>query len=188
MMPYVTECRTVLIVGDGDGRFMEAFLLANPVANIDSLDISPAMIELAKRRIASIPGAAERVRFHSSDVRHDPLPGAGFDLIVTNFLLDCFPAAELEAVIHRLSAAASPKGKWIVGDFAMPRQRLLRPIARVLLGGMYAFFRIATRIPARSLIDPSPYLHERGWTVISESSRLGGFLLSRLWQRSRKDS
>lgn len=188
MLTHGAECRRVLIAGDGDGRFLEAFLRVNPMATIDSIDISPAMLDLAKRRIAGIPGATERVQFHCADVRHDPLPGTGYDLIVTNFLLDCFPTDELDTVIRRLSDAASQYGKWIVGDFAMPRRRIFRPIARVLLGGMYTFFRITTRIPARSLVDPSPYLRDRGWTVTTESPRLGGFLLSRLWQRSWKDS
>jgi ubiquinone/menaquinone biosynthesis C-methylase UbiE len=184
MIPSVVASRRVLIVGDGDGRFLEAFLRAVPDATVDSVDISPAMIARAKRRIEALPGATGRARFHVADVRIDPLPGADYDLIVTNFLLDCFPADELNIVLDRLSAIASPDAHWVVGDFVLPPGRVARALAHVALAGMYAFFRVVTGIPARSLVDPTPLLIERGWAPLAESSRLGGFIVSRLWQRT----
>jgi ubiquinone/menaquinone biosynthesis C-methylase UbiE len=188
MLSRVAECRKVLIVGDGDGRFLEAFLKTNSTAVVDTLDISPAMLELAQRRISVILGANERVRFHRADVRHDSLPGAGYDLIVTNFLLDCFPQDELNAVVQRLSAVAASNGQWIVGDFENPAHPGARFFARLMLAGMYAFFRIVTGISARSLVDPSPFLMAGGWVPVAKKAWHRGFLVSRLWQRLPTDS
>ena len=183
MLPHVGDCRRVLIVGDGDGRFLAALLRAVPQAIVDSLDISPKMIDLAKRRIADMAGALDRVQFTVGDIRADPLPGTAYDLIVTNFLLDCFPADELEQVINRLSDVSTPNGKWIVGDFEMPKGFWSRTAARIALAGMYAFFRIVTRIPARKLVDPSPMLSLRGWQRTIELSCQSGVLVSRWWVR-----
>lgn len=183
MLPAVVESRRVLIVGDGDGRFLDALLRAVPNATVDSVDISPAMIGLAKRRVESSVGKGSRVRFHVADVRVNELPAADYDLIVTNFLLDCFPADELSFVLDRLSSVASADARWVVGDFALPPGRVARTFAHVALGGMYAFFRIVTGIPARSLVDPSPLMTAIGWAPDRESTQLGGFLVSRLWRR-----
>jgi SAM-dependent methyltransferase len=164
LLPCVADSRRVLVVGDGNGRFLEAFLRANPVAAVDAVDISPGMTRLARTRV----GGTERVRFHVADVRTDPLPGSGYDLVVTNFVLDCFPADQLEVVIDRLAEVCGPGGR--------------RTAGRVALTGMYAFFRAITRIPARRLVDPGPMLAARGFAPIVEASRWGGFLSARLWQ------
>jgi SAM-dependent methyltransferase len=175
LLPHLTTHRRVLIVGDGDGRFLETFLKANPVAVVDSLDVSPGMVALARRRI----GATDRVGFVVGDVRTDPLPGTGYDLIVTNFLLDCFPADQLAGVIGRLADICAPGGRWLVGDFAPPTAAW----QRFALAAMYLFFRAATDLPAKRLADPSPLLAARGFVPVAEATRLGGFLAARLWGR-----
>lgn len=180
MLPYVTECRRALIVGDGDGRFLDALLRQNAHVEVDSVDVSPGMIALARRRIAALPDADSRVRFTIADVRSDPLPGTGYDLLVTNFVLDCFTPAELAGVIDRLTAVATPSARWVVGDFGVPAGRW-RPAGLITLAGMYAFFRIVTGISASSLVNPSPLLTARGWVATGEATWLAGFLCSRLW-------
>jgi SAM-dependent methyltransferase len=175
--------RRALIVGDGDGRFLAALLRANRSLTADSLDASPRMIALARREVARVPGGLPRVRFVVADVRTDPLPSAGYDLVVTNFLLDCFTADELAGVVRRLSEAAAPAALWVVGDFGLPESRWKRWAAQLALAGMYTFFRIVTRISAGELVDPKPALRQAGFTPVAQRQRLAGFLVSTLWER-----
>jgi len=177
-------CRRALVVGDGDGRFLAALLRANRTLTADSVDVSPGMVAQARREAARVPGGLDRVRFIVADVRTNPLPASGYDLIVTNFLLDCFPVDQLGRVVLRLSQAAGPAARWVVGDFAEPPPGLRRALARLALAGMYVFFRAATHIPARALADPGPMLAAAGFAPVSRRERLGGFLVSTLWQRS----
>ena len=156
---------------------------ANRALTADSIDISPRMVALARREIARVPAALDRVRFAVADVRTDPLPGDGYDLVVTNFLLDCFPADQLARVVLRLSRAAGPIARWVVGDFAESPAGWRRAAARLALAGMYAFFRVTTGIPATRLVDPDPLLAVAGWVPVSRRERLGGFLVSTLWER-----
>jgi hypothetical protein len=144
------------------------------------------MVALARREAARVPGGPERARFHVADVRTDPLPASGYDVIVTNFLLDCFPVDQLGRVVLRLSEAAAPNARWVVGDFAEPPAGWRRALARVALAGMYAFFRLTTHIPAAALVDPGPMLAAAGFVPVSRRQRLGGFLVSTLWQRTAK--
>src|SRR5579864_5277091 len=76
----------VLVLGDGDGRFLQVFEALYPQARIDAVDVSAKMIELAKTR-------AERVAFHACDAREFVF-GEEYDLAVAHFFFDCFEEAE----------------------------------------------------------------------------------------------
>ncbi len=181
LLAELTTATRVLVLGDGDGRFLEAFAAANPHAEIDALDVSPAMTELARRRVANVPEAAARVRFEVADALSRSFPSEQYDLIVTNFFLDCFTRPQLEELIPRLAASLRPGGRWLVGDFRLPPRTLPRLAARVALAGMYLFFRVVTRIPAGELVDPDPLLARHGLTRGPSRERLGGFLTATLW-------
>jgi SAM-dependent methyltransferase len=176
-------CRRALVLGDGDGRFLADLVRSNPDLAADSLDISPAMIALARRRLARVPGAVGRVRFVVADARTDSLPAVGYDLVVTNFFLDCFGPTELATVVRRAASACAPDAVWVDGDFRLPVAGWERSVARLLLAVMYGFFRLATRLPARALIDPAPLLAAEGFELVEEVPRLRGFLSARLWAR-----
>ncbi len=177
----LADRRRALVVGDGDGRFLAALLRANPHVTVDALDVSPGMTALARRRTRF---AAGRMRFTVGDVRTAPLPTAGYDLVVTNFLLDCFPPDQLAGVVDKLAAAAGPGAAWLVGDFAVPPGRWRGRAGRLALAVMYAFFRLTARLPAAALADPTPLLSARGFVPAAEANWLGGFLVSRVWVRA----
>ncbi|HEY1188916.1 MAG TPA: class I SAM-dependent methyltransferase [Gemmata sp.] len=180
----VGGCRRALVLGDGDGRFLADLLAAHPHIEADSLDISSGMIALARDRLARVPGGSARARFVVADARTDPLPGAGYDLVVTNFFLDCFPRPDLEGIITRIAGACVPGALWVEGDFRVPPGGWERPVAKLLLAGMYAFFRLTARLPARELVDPAPLLAAAGFRQVAVVERLRGFLSARLWVRA----
>jgi SAM-dependent methyltransferase len=181
------ESRRALILGDGDGRFLADFLQANPQVVVDSADLSGAMLAKARRRAARIPGAIQRVRFVQGDARALALPQAAYDLVVTNFFLDCFEADELQLLVDRLAAAAAPGALWLDGDFRLPAAGWMRAAARLILAVMYLFFAIATRLRSRRLTDAAPFLAANGFRLAVESRWLGGFLSSRLWVREASE-
>lgn len=176
----VADARRVLVLGEGDGRFLADFCRANPTAAVDVIDLSPGMVARARRRLGSNP----RVRFVVADARTAAFPSAGYDLIVTNFFLDCFPPADLGPLVDRLAAALAPDGRWVVGDFRLPAgPAAVRTRSAAKLAVMYAFFRIATRLPATRLADPAPFLRAAGLTPVAARTWQGGFLVAELWRR-----
>ncbi|WP_165235703.1 class I SAM-dependent methyltransferase [Aquisphaera insulae] len=186
----LADARRVLILGEGDGRFVRAFLAHNPAARVHVVDVSPTMVALARRRAGSGCGCGsgcgsgpgrERVTWQVADARAVEYPRAEYDLIVTNFFLDCFGPDDLARLIPRVAVALQPGGRWLVGDFRVPPGRLAGAASRVLLAAMYGFFRLTTRLPASRLVDPRPLLLARGLTPLRAESRLGGFLTSELW-------
>lgn len=183
LLGELTDARRVLILGEGDGRFLADLFNANSVATVDVIDASASMVALARQRFDRLPGAADRVTWHVADARRIDFPPATYDLIVTNFFLDCFPATELAPLIGRLARCLVPGGHWLVGDFALPPGRVRRAFARIALAGMYAFFVVGTGIPAVRLADPTPLLLTEGLRIERESRLFGGFLVSRFWRK-----
>ena len=159
----IARPKRTLILGEGDGRFLCELVRAYPKIDVDCIDASEAMLQLARARLRRMhPESFSRVHF----VRQDILkwsPRKSYDLLVTHFFLDCFPGRELQVVIAKLASAAEPGAVWLIADFTIPRKGFARAHARLWLRLMYAFFRATTRIAANELVDPAPYLAGRGF-------------------------
>ena len=177
LLGEVADARRVLILGEGDGRFLADFLKVNRTGTVDVVEASAEMVRLARQRVQT-----DRARFYTCDARTFET-GEVYDLVVTNFFLDCFQAAELRALVDKLAANLAPGGRWLVGDFASPEGKYHRAAATVALNVMYILFRLETRIEANKLIDPAPLLRARGFEVQCHQRRLNGFLAATLWTR-----
>ncbi len=185
VLDRMTAVRRALVIGDGDGRFLQELLRANAGVTVDAIDGSRAMTAAAERRARAVPGGRDRVRFVTADARTVPLEPAAYDVTVTHFFLDCFPRDQLGPLVRRIATACAPGGLWVVGDFRVPKRGAARVIGGLALFGMYAFFRCATGLPAGWLIDPDPYLTECGLRPAGEVSWLGGFLSCKTWELPR---
>ena len=174
------EIKNVLILGDGNGRFLESLLKSNCNAEIESLDISSNMIGLANARITPLPNNSQVVFIHT-DVFDWNFPKCKYDLVVTNFFLDCFTYSELTNLLEKISLSLKPQGKLIYGDFNVPNSLLIKTLTSLLLYGMYLFFRIFTQISANSLHNPTSLLVEKKFILKNEKYYLLSFLKSQLW-------
>ena len=168
--------KNVLILGDGNGRFLESLLKSTNNSEIESLDISRNMIELANTRITSLPNSSKVIFIHS-DVFDWDFPKFKYDLVVTNFFLDCFTYPELTNLIEKVSLSLKPEGKLIYGDFNVPNSFCKKTLTSLLLFGMYLFFRIFTRISANSLQDPTSLLIKNKFILKNEKYYLCSFIV-----------
>lgn len=154
----IARPKRTLILGEGDGRFLCELVRAYPKIDVDCIDASEAMLQLARARLRRThPESFSRVHF----IREDILkwsPRKSYDLLVTHFFLDCFPGRELQAIIAKLASAAEPGAVWLIADFTIPRKKFARAHARLWLRMMYTFFRATAGIAANELVDPIPYL------------------------------
>ena len=132
----------VLIVGEGNGRFLLELLRKCASARVDCVEASATMLDLARQRVErNLPEAVRRVHFIHSTIEDWLLPECRYDLIVTHFVLDCFPLRPLEDVIAKLAQAATPAATWLLADFDYPAARARRLRARLWIAAMYLFFR-----------------------------------------------
>jgi hypothetical protein len=142
------------------------------------------MLRLARRRLGNeLPDRAGQVRFLHRDITSwTPLKGH-YDLVVTHFILDCFPEPELTGIIKKLASAAKSEAAWVTADFRLPARGLARFRARVWLAAMYEFFRFTARISAAELVDPTSQMQAAGFTLAHQHLFQQGMLKSELWRR-----
>ncbi len=181
-LPDLNSPRQVLIIGEGDGRFLAALLNRYPEASVDCLDASPKMLELAQRRLKLLPAALQaRVNFITKRVEDYVFENEKYDLLVTHFFLDCLDKVGLQKLMPILAKASASDCLWLYADFHIPARSWKRLYAQLCIKGLYAFFGLTAKLPVRKLVDAQPYLENVGYTLKSQTFYYQGLLQSSLW-------
>ncbi len=179
----IPSARNILLLGEGHGRSLVECRRRFPNAHITCVDASVRMLNQAHRNLIRHKLTTDRVEFIHADVLHWSPPVASSDLIVTNFFLDCFRAEQLEQIVSRLATAATPGANWLLADFQMPRAGWKRLRSRLIIGSLYTFFRVMTRLPAKKLTPPDPFLERAGFTLHRRVESEWSLLHSDWWKR-----
>ena len=174
--------RHALLLGEGNGRFLHEFLRKHSTARVTCVDASPCMLKEARRKVH--PDG--RVTFVCCDVIEWEPPQGAFDLVVSNFFLDCFRPDQIELIVKKISAALTTNARWLIADFCEPHRGWRKWRARLILRTMYWFFRQATDLPANRLTAPDAILAHHGFELQARRTFEWGLLQSDFWVRQRK--
>ena len=174
----------ILLMGEGHGRSLIECCRRFANARITCVDASEQMLTQARRHCVD----ANHVEFIRADALSWQPPSGAYDLIITNFFLDCFRADQLERIIPGLAAAATPQANWLLADFQTPPAGLRRIRSRLILWTMYAFFRALTRLPAQNLTPPDSYLGRAGFMLRRRTESEWGLLRSDWWTSEERTS
>lgn len=177
----LADCRDVLLLGDGDGRFLKRLLTVSPNCRVRSIDASAEMLKMSAARLS--PADRARVTFEQADATTAELPTFAYDGVATVFFLDCFTGDETAALVGRISNALRPGGTWVFADFAIPARGPQRIAAQAITGLLYAFFRWRTGIAAHRLPDSEGLIAQAGLTPIASEKFLFGLLKSIAFRR-----
>jgi SAM-dependent methyltransferase len=173
-----------IVCGGGDGRFLARLLRVNARAQVDFVDLSPVMIDLAQRRIAGMGRTfCARVSFHVGDIREFQARPEGYDLIVTHFFLDCFSRSEIRSLVSYVAGWAAPGALWILSEFSEAEGPIGHIWTRAIISGLYAAFRL-TGLQLTRLSDYSAALLEAAFECKSVEYSRGGLLQSSLWEKA----
>ena len=178
-LSHAVEARSVLILGEGDGRFLARLLECNRQASITVIETSARMIDLARGRLQEADHL--RVKFHQVDAVTCVLPDGQFDLVVTHFFFDVLDSRDAEAVIGKVSAALSPGAVWLVSEFQEPTTAIRRLHARLWLWVMYGFFALATGLRVRKLPPYREMLERCGLAEIEHRERRFSLIRSQVY-------
>ncbi len=109
--------RSVLDLGAGTG-LLSGFVLARwPEARLTLVDGAPAMLAQARERLAEAGAAA---RFVVGDLA-DPLPGTGFDAVVSALAIHHLDDAGKQALFARVLDALRPGGIFVNAEQVLGR-------------------------------------------------------------------
>jgi ubiquinone/menaquinone biosynthesis C-methylase UbiE len=177
------NCRHALLVGEGTGRFLAELLRLNPRLHITCIEHCAGMIEQSRRRLASEEMDFSRVEFRQMDVLDWTPTSSAFDLVVTNFFLDCFRAEQLQRLVPLLAESTTADAVWLVADFRQPESGWRRWRARIILAMLYAFFNITAALSATRLTPPDRFLKASGFRLVERRLLNFGLAHADCWQR-----
>ena len=141
--------QVALDVGVGTGDLAFDLLAASaPTARVIGVDVSPAMLEVARKRAASsLVGA--RFEARQADVHALPFDDAFFDRVVAGFAVRNF--ADLAAGLGEMRRVLRPGGRAVILELSTPPNAAVRAAF-----GLY-FGQISPRIAALLGGDPGAY-------------------------------
>jgi ubiquinone/menaquinone biosynthesis C-methylase UbiE len=179
-----TDCRRALLVGEGTGKFLAELLRTNSQIQIVCVEHCAGMIQQMRRRLAAEKLDVSRVEFKQMDILDWLPPSEKFDLIVTNFFLDCFPAGQIERLVPKLAGSTIVEAIWLLADFREPERGWRRWRAKMILTMLYAFFKLATSLPANWLTPPDQFLTKAGFHLVDRRFASFGLVHSDFWRRN----
>jgi ubiquinone/menaquinone biosynthesis C-methylase UbiE len=178
----MANAKSILLLGEGHGRFLPALLRANATARILCLDQSARMLKLAHDRLLARGLNTATISFEVQDI-FEFQTAQTFDAIATHFFLDCFTEDQLGILVRKTTGLLRIGGIWNVADFQVPNGFFRGARARFVLALAYAFFRFATRLPGRRIVNPSPYMEDSGLRRIARKEFNFSLLYSELWEK-----
>jgi len=135
----------ILDAGCGPGDALVTLAGAvGPAGRATGVDLSPAMIGRARRRIQDA-GLADRVELRVADAAALPWPDGSFDAAFASFTLELFDTPEIPAVLGEWRRVLRPGGRLVVVSLSRAA-----PVGRLT----HAYERLHDRFPA--LLDCRP--------------------------------
>lgn len=107
-LDQIPQPKNILLPGDGHGRGLVECCRRFADAQISCVDASECMLAQARRQSARHNLKASRVEFIHADILNWLPFSKTYDLIVTNFFLDCFRPEQLEQMIPRIAEISAP--------------------------------------------------------------------------------
>jgi ubiquinone/menaquinone biosynthesis C-methylase UbiE len=111
----VAEGTSVLDVGCGTGVHLEAF--ADAGARCVGLDLSPSMLDVARRRLG------DRVELHLGDATSLSFADASFDLVISSLFLHELDPDARRAALAEMVRVTAPTGRIVITDYRSGRLR-----------------------------------------------------------------
>jgi ubiquinone/menaquinone biosynthesis C-methylase UbiE len=180
----VIEGDKVLLIGEGNGRFLFEIVKQASSGSFTVVDSSARMLIAARQRIATVDRCPRVEWIHTDILEWQPLD-AHYDRIVTHFFLDAFGPDSISRIVEKISRLATEDAFWINVDFSSENQNLRQ---KLLMWAQYRFFRISTGIEASRLFDALPYIRQADWQILERRSVESGWISAHLMCRQHRGS
>lgn len=156
---YLNEDSTVFEFGCGTGG--TAIAHAPYVSHVLATDISPKMLEIARRQAAD--EGVRNVVFECADIAEYPSPAKPFDAVLGMSILHL--VEDLDAVISKVSAMLAPGGVFVsstacLGD-RMAWFKLIAPIGRAL--GRFPYVKVMKADDLVASLEANGFEIEERW-------------------------
>jgi ubiquinone/menaquinone biosynthesis C-methylase UbiE len=152
----------VFELGCGTGRFALRLLSKHlpPSASYLGIDMSRTMVDIAARRISRYAVRAKVV--HSDGSMHFPLPDRSIDRVVSTYVLDLLPEADISQAMSEAHRVLQPGGRLCLASLTHG----VTVASRIVSALWSAVFRLrASLVGGCRPIRLDPLFDRRGWTI-----------------------
>jgi ubiquinone/menaquinone biosynthesis C-methylase UbiE len=175
LLHHIPANAHVLIIGGGTGQIVESIAQIHPTGlNITYVEISAKMIALAGKRNTG----ANSIVFIAQPIENINSADK-FDVIITAFLFDNYTDEVLKGTFPHISGMLKPGGLWLNTDFQLTG----RWWQRVLLKGMYSFFKLFSKIEASEVPDVKAYFEGLGYQLVEKGIFYRDFVVAEGWRK-----
>lgn len=179
----ITPRSRILLLGEGNGRFLVELLSRYPHALVTCVEPSEGMRKSQRERLlrqfGEIPANLTTEPCRIEDWKE---PVTGFDVVVAHFFLDLFVESELEGVVARINQVAGPGARICIAEFS--EESRFSSLSRVLIRTMYLFFSIVSHLKTERIPEWRSALVRAGWSEQSSERHLGGLVRSSVWGKT----
>jgi len=113
----VEDGKHILEVAVGTGRLLEKLVKLNPSGTNEGMDLSPAMLNHARRRLEhSVPSSAYRLQEGSA--YQLPYASESFELLFNTFMLDLLPVEDYPRILGEMMRVLKPGGRLALAYFS----------------------------------------------------------------------
>jgi ubiquinone/menaquinone biosynthesis C-methylase UbiE len=136
----VRDGESVLEVAVGTGLTFVEILRANPSGRSEGIDLTPAMLERARRRVArDVPSA--RCELSLGDAYQLPFAAEQFDAVYNAYMFDLLPQEDFARVLSEMRRVLKPGGRLVLTNMSKSDRwygelpELLYKVSPRLMGG-----------------------------------------------------
>lgn len=119
-LSQIEDGMDILEVAVGTGRLFEKLVARNPSGNTQGLDIAPAMLKHAQRRLARHTDS-RAYHLQEGSAYELPFESDRFDRLFNNYMLDMFPLEDQPRVLREFLRVLKPGGVMAIGYFSHGR-------------------------------------------------------------------
>ena len=116
----LTDNLSVLEVAVGTGGLFSEIVARNPHGHNEGLDLSPAMLVRARKRLQQMPATAFSLQLGSA--YQLPYPDESFDRLFSTYMLDLLPEGDFPKVLSEFRRVLKPGGKMVLVSFGFGTQ------------------------------------------------------------------
>lgn len=165
-LTHLKDKRKLLILGGGTGWILEEVQKVNRDIQIEYIDQSPRMVELAKSRKGDL-----NIQFKIGT--EADISDTDYDCVITNFYLDLFTDTQLTSISKKIKSCLKTGAIWLATDFYVHNLR-----QRLAVRGMYFFFSIVTGLTTTRLPDWQQVLKNIGGREIFSHRWSRGYIVA----------
>ncbi len=181
LTPALLPKSHVLLIGDGDGRFLTSLLQRSPHLTVHYVEPSGSMIKEAQKRVSpesQIIWIQEPIQEWLGKTAHSLKEP--FSLVSSHFVFDSIPEDQISSIISQIRPLMSHGACWLHSDFDSTSNHF----SAFSVSLMYSFFKIFTPIPRRRLYKFDSHFKKAGLRLTQQESFMKNLIYTQAWHES----